>query len=120
MTSQGEDQAGLVQAILKQLSSTERAQAVVYLALTPVAAGTKLVIHHLSIDVPWKAALVFIDQEPTANWSHACRYLLFNPITEAICTYAAQIPPFHSAYSDRWQAIYRAPAVPDWAITTLF
>ena len=110
----------LIQGILNQLSSIERTEAVVYQALTPLKAGTQLIIHNLNINVPWKAVLVFIDQEPTANWSHACRYLLFNPTTGEFCTYAAQIPPFHSAFSDRWQVIYRAPAVPDWAITTLF
>ncbi len=103
----------LIQAILHELTPTERAGGVVYLTVGPIPAGTKLDFPRLTIEVYWEAWLAFIDRDPMANWSHSSRYLLINPVSREMRTLEAQLPPFQPGQGIHWRVVYKAPQVPD-------
>lgn len=103
-------------ALLEQLTDAERQRAVVYeLADTPVQ-GTVLSFPHLVIHVPSDALVAFIDQEPTANWGHACRYVLVELSTGRVSSWDARFPPFGIPLGSEWRVAYQAASVPQGAI----
>jgi len=106
----------LVRTILAQLTSAERAGAVVYLKDTSVPAGSSLEFPRISIEVPWEARVVFVDRDPMANWSHACRYMLVDPERGEVQSHEAQLPPFRPGQGEHWRVIYKAPSVPQSAV----
>lgn len=84
-----------------------------YRFLPTVEAGTTLTFARTTIPVHWQATLAFLDQEPMANWGHACRYLLLNRSTGESTSIAARFPPFTPENRNSWRAVYRAPNLPD-------
>ncbi|MDE3088366.1 MAG: hypothetical protein KGJ80_03125, partial [Chloroflexota bacterium] len=105
--------------LLAQLTADEKSRSVVYVAAQLIAGGTQLSFPRTRIDVPWDALLAFIDREPTANWSHACRYLLLNRETGEARSIDAQLPPFRPDQIGYWRVAYKAPSVPDAVVMTL-
>jgi hypothetical protein len=103
------DLAALVKS---HLTPEEVSGGMVYAAEAAVPAGTHLDFPKIHLDVPWEAFLVFVDREPTANWSHSCRYLLVGATTNEIKSIEAQLPPFGRG-SFQWRVLYRAPSVPE-------
>ncbi len=106
-----------LEAILTaQLTASERAQGVAYLSSATVAKGTTLKLPHITIDVPWDALLAFVDGQPTANWGHACRYVVINRDTGETLSRDARFPPFQAGRGAGWRIVYRAAQVPDRAL----
>jgi len=103
----------LVRAILDLLTPAERSGSVVYLADAIFPGGTRLAFPRSSIQVPWNAAVAFIDRDPMANWTHSARFLLINPDTGETASYETQLPPFGSDPKIHWRVIYKAPSIPD-------
>ena len=103
------DLAALVKS---QLTPDEVSRGMVYVAEPAVPAGTHFDFPKIHLDVPWEAFLVFVDREPTANWSHSCRYLLVRAAAGEVKSIEAQLPPFGRG-SLQWRVLYRAPSVPE-------
>lgn len=106
-----------LRAVLEmQLTREERRDGVAYLAATPVKARTVLNFPQTNIEVPWDAAVAFVDREPLANWGHSARYVLINRETGAIISVEARFPPFRRDDPLRWSVVYQARSVPDAAL----
>jgi hypothetical protein len=103
-------------ALLQQLTGAERERAVVYELSEAVAHGTALSFPHITINVPSDALVAFIDQEPTANWGHACRYVLVELNTGRISSWTSRFPPFSVPLGSAWRVAYEAKAVPEGAV----
>jgi hypothetical protein len=103
-------------ALLEQLTEAERQKAVVYELATTAVQGTILPFPHLTINVPSDALVAFIDQEPTANWGHACRYVLVELNTGRISSWDARFPPFSIQLGSEWRVAYQAKSVPHGAV----
>jgi hypothetical protein len=57
---------------------------------------------------PRTSVLVFVDDQPDANFGHACRYLLFNPETSALhTTFAARFPPWQERIPESFETFHR-------------
>src|SRR5437016_14216149 len=85
---------GQLSSILKaHLTPDEIARGVAYCADTSFTPATKIDFPQIHIDVPWEAFLVFVDREPSANWSHSCRYILFNCETGEMKSFEDQLHP---------------------------
>ena len=108
----------LVARLVEELDDAERAGGVAYVREEPVAAGGVLDVPKLDATAPFDALLGFVDREPTANWSHSCRYLLVDLETgREVVSIEARLPPFTPADANRhWRVAYRAPSVPDAAV----
>jgi hypothetical protein len=102
-----------VALLTSQLTRDERGHGVAYIAETPVAAGTTLTFARLKIPVAWDAYVGFVDREPRANWSHACRYVLIRTDGGEVQSIEAQFPPFAESRELTWRVAYRAPSVPE-------
>jgi hypothetical protein len=107
----------LVEILLAQLDERERAGSIVYYTETPVAAGSAVGLPRLDVEAPWDALLGFVDRVPTANWSHSCRYVLVSSQTGEVLSIEAQLPPFGPTETRPWRVAYKAPSVPDAAVT---
>ena len=106
-----------IQAVIDQLTPIERRNGVVYIFGSIISQGTRLDFPHILIEIPWpRSALVFVDRDPMANWSHSSRYILINLETEAVRSYEAKLPPFQPTQSSRWRLLYQSPSVPDEAL----
>jgi len=105
--------AQLLQLLLTLLTPTERAQAIAYLTEQPVVVGTIIEAAHEQVPAPWDAVLAFVDQDPTANWSHNCRYIFINPQTGETRSIVGRFPMFSMADPGSWRLAYKAPALPD-------
>ena len=106
-----------IRSVIDHLTPLERDGGVVYIFGSIISEGTKLEYPSVSIEVPWsRAALAFVDRDPSANWSHSSRYLLINLETSKIRSYEAKLPPFQPAQSSSWHLLYKAPSVPDAAL----
>jgi hypothetical protein len=103
----------LVETLLAQLDERERARGVVYYADELVSAESTIGAPRLDATAPWAAHVGFVDREPTANWTHSCRYLLVNPESKEVLSIEAQLPPFGPGDSRHWHVAYKAPTVPD-------
>jgi len=106
---------GQLSSILKaHLTPDEIARGVAYCADSTFTPGIKIDFPGIHIDVPWEAFLVFVDREPTANWSHSCRYILINCENGEMKSFESQLPPFRPNRDfPRWRVLYKAPTVPD-------
>lgn len=105
------------QIIIDHLTPLERDGGVVYVFGSIINEGTRLDYPYVLIEVPWsRAALAFVDRDPSANWSHSSRYMLINLDTGSIRSYEAKFPPFQPAQSSSWHLLYKAPSVPDAAL----
>lgn len=98
------------------LTAGELGRGVAYAARTPIPAGTRLKFPGISIEAPWEAYVGFVDGEPTANWGHACRYILIRRDDGVARSSGARFPPFAARGDLRWKVVYRAEGVPDAAI----
>ena len=105
--------AQLLQILLALLTPNERAHAIAYLAEQVVVAGTVIENAREPVAAPWDAVLAFVDQDPSANWSHACRYILINPQTGETQSVEGRFPMFSMANPGPWRLAYKAPALPD-------
>jgi hypothetical protein len=111
---QGNEQVRSI--LLSQLTPAERESAVAYWFVRVVESGAKLAFPHVNFEAPWDAELVFIDQQPLANWGHPCRYLLVNLSNRETVSFASRFPPFQPESRNLWRVLYRASAIPDSAI----
>lgn len=102
--------------LLSQLTPAERNSTVAYWFSQPIARGTRFSFPHLKFEAPWDAQLIFIDQDPLANWGHPCRYVLVNPSNLETLSFEARFPPFQPESKKLWRVLYRASAIPDSAI----
>jgi hypothetical protein len=56
--------------------------------------GQTIEAQHQKIEIERDTVVVFVDDEPLANWGHPCRYLLYEPENgELYRTVGAQFPP---------------------------
>jgi hypothetical protein len=99
--------------LLSLLSSGERDHAIAYINEQPVAAGQVIAVGPERLAAPFAAIAAFIDEEPSANWSHACRYLLISVDNDEVRAIPGRFPPFSKADPGHWRLAYRAPGVPD-------
>src|ERR1700712_5710373 len=105
--------AQLLQILLTLLTPAERSDAVAYLNEQPVVAGTMIEAAGGQVPVPWDAILGFIDQDPMANWSHACRYIFINTHTGETRSVAGRFPAFSKANPGTWTLVHKAPGLAD-------
>jgi hypothetical protein len=103
-------------ALLEQLTEAERQRAVVYELADTVVRGTVLSFPQQTINIPSDALIAFIDQEPAANWGHACRYVLVELNTGRTSSWEARFPPFGVPLGSEWRVAYQAASVPEWAV----
>jgi len=103
-------------ALLEQLTEAERQRAVIYELANIAVRGSVLSFPQLTIHVPSDALVAFIDREPTANWGHACRYVLVELNTGRISSWEARFPPFGAQPGSEWRVAYQAASVPDWVL----
>ena len=108
-----------VAKVREQLTEDERTGAVAYAALRdlPFEAGTALQFPGTSIQVISNSWLAFIDRAPMANWGHAARYLLIDCVSGAASSINTRFPPFNFEGGLQWRVIYKAPSIPDAAVT---
>ena len=99
--------------VLRELTDSERGSALMYRFVPVLDSAQTLRFAHTEIFAPAKATLAFVDQEPTANWGHRCRYVLIDRDTDLATSIAAKFPPFTAQNRSEWRLIYQAPDVPD-------
>ena len=106
-----------VARVLAELTPGERERAVAYLAVEPIEAGARIALPGVQILAENRSLLAFVDQDPSANWGHAARYLLLpsDPGAPAV-SIPARLPPFNQEGGPRWQLAFRAATVADSAI----
>jgi hypothetical protein len=103
---------------LANLSAEERESSVVYLDERVLPTGAVVEVDRKEIRMPWPAVIAFIDLQPEANWAHDCRYLLVNSETGELQSIDARFPPFLRGAPDTLRVIWKAEAVPSWAVAT--
>jgi len=87
------------------LTPSERSSVNVYLDIRPYRAGALVGPSLQSIRTRRPSIVVFVDQEPLANFSHKCRYRFYDPWSQRfLYETPAQFPP----YVDRVPATYAA------------
>lgn len=108
---------GVVEAFVRaQLTPAEHAGGAAYVADGPLPAGTRLDLAGTVIETESEAYIAFIDGDPTANWGHAARYLIFDLHGGPVRSVETRLPPFKAPGGPKWRVIYQAPPVPDAAV----
>lgn len=80
---------------IEQLTPRERLTSWLYIDEEPVRRGTRLGPGIQGIVVEDDSVLVFVDDDPRANFGHACRYLLFDSVLGRLRRMlAARFPPY--------------------------
>lgn len=90
--------------------------AVLYLDRRPWMAGDLVQIDGRGRAMPFSGAVAFIDLEPTANWGHACRYLLLPDDGGEPLVIEARMPPFLRGAPATLEVLHQGGGVPDWAV----
>lgn len=109
-------QQEISQTLLRQLTQRELSTAAAYVATRPVPAGTRLRLAPAEIDTPWDCYVAFIDCEPSANWGHACRYILIDTDTARTHAIEARFPPGRESAIGQLRLVYRAEGIPNSAL----
>ena len=108
----------LGQAAFESLSDEERSRAVVYVSERMLEPGEELEVDGGRVQVDAPTVVAFVDLEPGVNWGHRSRYVLVDRASSEVRAVEAQFPPFLRGLPPEWHVAYRAPSVPDWAVTT--
>lgn len=91
------------EAALRRVGKKRSLDCVFYIDQRVLPQGTWLGPRSEGLPSP-QAVLVFVDEQPTAGFAHACRYLLYDPVSaRLISEHPAQFPP----YPDVWPKTYR-------------
>jgi hypothetical protein len=106
----------IAELVLVTLSSAEHESSVVYLDERVLPACAAIRVSGEEIRRSWPAVLAFIDLEPEANWSHACRYLLVHAETGEIESLDARMPPFLRQPPPTFKVIWRPETIPHWVV----
>lgn len=101
------------QRVVSLLTPAEREHAIVYANLRPLAAGEVVKLGPEHFESPFPAIAVFIDQDPTANWTHACRLVLMDTEGDRVYSSPGHFPPLSKDSPGDWRLAYKAPSVPD-------
>lgn len=92
---------------LRRLSASRRATTNLYVMEDIQPADSVISARHQRITIDRPTAVVFVDDDPTANWSHQCRYLLHDAETgEQYQEVHAGFPPFLVNVPDTFQAFH--------------
>ena len=62
------------------------------------------------------ALVGFVDEQPGANWHHACHYELWGPDTNAVHSRPASQPPLAMAVPSSWRVAWRPSGAKDWQL----
>lgn len=90
--------------------------AAVYAGTSALEAGERFAAGDVDVTAPWPALVVFVDPHPEANWGHACLYLLLRRDGSDHRQAAAALPPFLKPDQPPFRLLWKADAVPDWAV----
>ena len=79
--------------VISQVLNGSTEGKLVYVSSEPVKAGTIIESWYSSIELPQKEGwFFFVDDHPSANWEHPCRYV-FVDLTGKMTVYKATTPP---------------------------
>jgi hypothetical protein len=93
------------------LSDTQRRKVSLYIDETPVDPGTVLGPLFQRIRVTRESVLVFVDDNPFANFGHECRYLLFDPRSgELQRAHYARFPPYLHGLPPTYRSFFEPSA----------
>lgn len=92
-------------AALRRLGSRRSRDCILYIDERWLPPDTWLGPRHAGVPVRWpQATLVFVDEEPAAGFAHACRYLLFDPVTARFLSeHPARFPPYPQAWPETFR-----------------
>ena len=96
----------------RRLSAKRRATTNLYILEDVQPARSEIKAGHQKIPIQQPTAVVFVDDEPMANWSHDCRYLLHDADRGRLYQEVkAGFPPYLVNPPDTFKA-FHAPLVP--------
>lgn len=91
----------------RRLSARRREITNLYILEVVQPAGSEITARHQSIPIKRPTLAVFVDEEPLANWSHDCRYLLHDADTGTLYKeVAAGFPPYLVNPPDTFKAFH--------------
>ena len=80
---------------IRRLSPTRTGSTNLYIQRTVLKRGAALYSHRRKLPIRRESVMVFVDDHPTANWSHPCRFQFYDPKTSELHTEVlAEFPPF--------------------------
>lgn len=101
---------------MAQLTVDERRNGVLYLDQRELAPNSLVSIDGREVQVRTASAMAFVDQEPRANWGHACRYMLIDLAGGGVTSIPAQFPPYLRHVPAELHVVFKGEAVPDWTV----
>jgi hypothetical protein len=104
--------------VIDTLSPSERDSSVVYLDKRILPPDSTFEIDRKPIHIPSQAVVAFVDLDPTANWAHACRYLVVDPETGNVNSVNAKLPPFLREAPKTLRMIWKGESVPNWTVVS--
>lgn len=103
---------------ITSLSPEEREVSIVYLEQRLIPAGEQLPWPGVqqSFDIP--VVMVFVDLEPSLNWTHQARYIILDSEGNVQKTVDVDRPPYLTGVSSELKVIHRGSRAPEWACIT--
>jgi len=101
---------------MAQLTAEERRNGVLYVDQRELAPNSMVSIDGSEVQVRRASVMAFVDQEPRANWGHACRYMLIDLASGGVTSIPAQFPPYLRHVPAELHVVYKGEAVPDWTV----
>ena len=102
----------IANAALATMSQEELRRSVVYLDPRLLETGATASLNREEVSVTAPSLLAFVDLFPSANWGHACRYLLISLYDGETRSFDGQFPPSRESL----QIIHRGEGVEDWML----
>ena len=90
--------------IIKEIFEENPEGALVYISQVPLKAGKEIKGWERSYTVPDKfntAWFIFVDDQPGANWEHACRYIFVDRVSGEYHVIQSRTPPERLELMDR-------------------
>lgn len=93
-----------VAVVKATLSPAELVKVKVHALVTPLNPGMH-VFPGATINAQSEAYLAFVDEDPTANWGHAARYLVVNRESGEVSVRSTRLPPFGARAGADWRLV---------------
>ena len=106
--------AGIQDQAVRRLAASRVRSTNLFIQQEILTRGRVVLSHRRAITVPRDSVMVFVDDQPTANWAHPCRFQFYDPKTAELHTEVrAEFPPYLSERAPKGYQVFHEPVPVD-------
>ena len=98
---------GIISFMQKEIGDSRISKAIVYHDKREIPGGATIYIGRKPYHIPFDAQMIFVDNDPMANWGHSCTYFFIPTEGNQFRRHEDTFPPYFGKYPETWNVILR-------------